>query len=37
MGISIILPTYNEAENIRKIIKEVIKVCKKKLKILKFW
>jgi dolichol-phosphate mannosyltransferase len=32
MEISIVLPTYNEAENIRRILKEVIEVCEKNFK-----
>jgi dolichol-phosphate mannosyltransferase len=32
MGISIVLPTYNEAEIIRRIVKEIIKVCEKNFK-----
>jgi dolichol-phosphate mannosyltransferase len=32
MKISIILPTYNEAENIKRIVREIIKVCEKNFK-----
>ena len=29
MEVSVVLPTYNEVENIRRILKEIIKVCEK--------